>query len=197
MRRHHDLVLDAGGTCVMVSLNSVGPAGADRAPAATRSCRSTRHRNGWGMLVAAPDARAGRTPPGRSSGGWPASTTCTSTASRNKFCEPDDSVVASARRLPDAAVRDKPCIAMPVFSSGQWAEAGAGHLRRARRADLIYVCGGGIMAHPEGAGGRRAQRCARRGRRRCAGDSLAAAHARTPRARRGELPPGDRRAFGP
>ncbi len=41
MLRHHDAVLAAGGTCVMVSLNSVGLAGAGRVCAATASCRST------------------------------------------------------------------------------------------------------------------------------------------------------------
>ena len=42
---------------------------------------------------------------------------------RNKFCESDESVIASARECltpmfePPAA----PCVVMPVFSSGQWA----------------------------------------------------------------------------
>jgi ribulose-bisphosphate carboxylase large chain len=40
--RRHDLVLSLGGTCVMVSLNSVGLAGTAGACAATRSCPSTR-----------------------------------------------------------------------------------------------------------------------------------------------------------
>jgi ribulose-bisphosphate carboxylase large chain len=31
MRRHHDAVLEAGGTCVMVSLNSVGLVGLEAA----------------------------------------------------------------------------------------------------------------------------------------------------------------------
>ena len=78
-----------GGTCVMVSLNSVGLVGmAELAP--PRQLRST------GTATAGGCSRATRTlgwsssSPSRSSGGWRASTTCTSTASRNKFCETDD-----------------------------------------------------------------------------------------------------------
>jgi ribulose-bisphosphate carboxylase large chain len=78
---------------------------------------------------------------------------------RNKFCEPDASVTASARSLL-APLHDVSPV-MPVFSSGQtalqvhdtWAEMGS--------ADLIFAAGGGIMAHPHGpAGGVRAIRAA-------------------------------------
>jgi len=53
MKRHHDLVLEAGGTCVMVSLNSVGLAGVEtlRRHAALPIHG---HRNGWGMLTRCP-----------------------------------------------------------------------------------------------------------------------------------------------
>lgn len=53
MRRRHDLVRDAGGTCVMVSVNQVGIA-------AVRSLRRHAelpihgHRNGWAQLTRAP-----------------------------------------------------------------------------------------------------------------------------------------------
>jgi ribulose-bisphosphate carboxylase large chain len=39
---------------------------------------------------------------------------------------------------------------MPVFSSGQWAGQAPDTYRRVGSADLMYVCGGGIMAHPAG-----------------------------------------------
>lgn len=49
MQRHYDKVVSAGGTCAMISLNSVGLAGAkkicDRGQLAIHG-----HRNGWGML---------------------------------------------------------------------------------------------------------------------------------------------------
>ncbi len=42
MLRRHDQVVAAGGTCVMVSLNSVGLGGRWPICAATAGCRSTR-----------------------------------------------------------------------------------------------------------------------------------------------------------
>src|SRR5207302_1883252 len=50
MRRHHDLVVREGGTCVMASLNHVGVAGV----LALRQHAQVPihgHRNGWGMLA--------------------------------------------------------------------------------------------------------------------------------------------------
>jgi ribulose-bisphosphate carboxylase large chain len=45
---------------------------------------------------------------------------------------------------------DKPCAAMPVFSSGQTARQAAGTLAALGSPDLIFASGGGIMAHPGG-----------------------------------------------
>ncbi len=39
---------------------------------------------------------------------------------------------------------------MPVVSSGQWGGQAPETLRRTGTQDLIYVAGGGIMAHPGG-----------------------------------------------
>jgi len=49
MLRHHDTVLEAGGTCVMVSLNHVGVAGVSHLRRHSRLAIHG-HRNGWGML---------------------------------------------------------------------------------------------------------------------------------------------------
>jgi ribulose-bisphosphate carboxylase large chain len=68
----------------------------------------------------------------------------------NKFCEPDDSVIASAQTCLTPLFDDKPCIAMPVFSSGQSAVQPPETYRRLGSADLIYAAGGGIMGHPDG-----------------------------------------------
>jgi ribulose-bisphosphate carboxylase large chain len=70
----------------------------------------------------------------------------------NKFCEPDDSVIASARECltPMFAAPNKGCEAMPVFSSGQSAKQVHGTYRALGSMDLIYACGGGILAHPGG-----------------------------------------------
>ena len=70
---------------------------------------------------------------------------------RNKFCEDDDSVIASARACLTPMFADKPCTVMPVFSSGQSARQAPGDLcGRSARTDLIVTAGGGIMAHPDG-----------------------------------------------
>ena len=80
---------------------------------------------------------------------------------RNKFCEPDASVIASARSLSAPLSADRPCAAMPVFSSGQTAQQVPETWAALGTPDLIYAAGGGIMAHPQGpAGGVAAVRAA-------------------------------------
>ena len=148
MRRRHDLVETLGGTCVMVSLNSVGLVGFS---AFRAQCRLPihAHRNGWGYL--------GRSP----NNGW--SYTAWQKLWRlagadhmhvnglaNKFWEPDDSVIASARECLTPIFADKPCIAMPVFSSGQSVKQPHGTWEALGTSDLIYCAGGGIVAHPAG-----------------------------------------------
>ena len=71
---------------------------------------------------------------------------------RNKFCEEDASVVASARECltPMFAAPHKGCEIMPVFSSGQSAQQAPETYKALGSKDLIYACGGGILAHPAG-----------------------------------------------
>ena len=69
----------------------------------------------------------------------------------NKFCEPDDSVVQSARECLTPMFPDKPCLAVPVFSSGQSAKQMPGTLAALQSDDFIFAAGGGILAHPDGA----------------------------------------------
>ena len=68
----------------------------------------------------------------------------------NKFSEPDESVVKSARACLTPMFDDKPCLVMPVFSSGQSARQAAGTLEALGSTNLIFAAGGGIMAHPGG-----------------------------------------------
>lgn len=68
----------------------------------------------------------------------------------NKFSEPDDSVIASAKECLRPMSLQSPCLVMPVFSSGQTVYQPPETYRRFRSLDLIYAAGGGIMAHPEG-----------------------------------------------
>jgi ribulose-bisphosphate carboxylase large chain len=71
---------------------------------------------------------------------------------RNKFCEEDTSVIASARECltPMFAAPAKGCEIMPVFSSGQSAQQVPDTFKALGSMDLIYACGGGILAHPGG-----------------------------------------------
>ncbi len=149
MRRRHDLVAALGGTCIMASLNSVGLVGMIELRRHAQLPIHA-HRNGWGYLSRHPLL------------GWsyPAWSKLWRLAGadhmhvnglRNKFSEPDDSVIVSAKSLQTPMFDDRPCIAMPVFSSGQAAGQAGDTYRALGNADLIYAAGGGIMAHPGGA----------------------------------------------
>ncbi len=67
----------------------------------------------------------------------------------NKFWEPDDSVVRSIQALQTAVVRQ---VTRRCLSSPRGSGAGRRQRRTARTGtlDLMYVAGGGIMAHPGG-----------------------------------------------
>jgi ribulose-bisphosphate carboxylase large chain len=146
MRRNHDVVLLAGGTCVMININSVGLAGVS---ALRRHSQLPihAHRNGWGMLSRHPFLGMAFTAYQKL---WRLAGVDHMHVNgiRNKFCEQDESVVTSAR-----ACR-RPMLGgytvMPVFSSGQWAEQAPDTYRMVGHVDLMYLCGGGIMAHPGG-----------------------------------------------
>ena len=149
MRRRHDLLCELGATCAMVSLNSVGLAGFI-ALARHTQLPIHAHRNGWGYLSRHPLL-------GWSFLAWQKIWRLAGAdhmhvnGLANKFCEADDSVITSAQGCLTPMFAEKPCIAMPVFSSGQTAVQPPETYRRLGSADLIYTAGGGIMAHPDGA----------------------------------------------
>ncbi len=146
MLRHHDLVVKAGGTCVMVSIISVGYMGV---LALRRRCQLPihAHRNGWDMMTRCPQLGVEFT-------AWQKIWRLIGVdhlhvnGLGNKFWESDDSVVASAQ-----AVRT-PLLGgfevMPVIGSGQWAGQAPETLARVGTQDLIYLAGGGIFGHPGG-----------------------------------------------
>jgi ribulose-bisphosphate carboxylase large chain len=148
MRRRHDLVLELGGTCVMASLNSVGLVGMIELGRFSQLPIHA-HRNGWGYLSRAPML-------GWSYIAWQKIWRLAGAdhmhvnGLANKFSEPDDSVIASARECLTPMFADKPCLAMPVFSSGQSAKQVPATYAALGSADLIFAAGGGIMAHPGG-----------------------------------------------
>ncbi|MGH9351680.1 MAG: ribulose-bisphosphate carboxylase large subunit family protein [Terriglobia bacterium] len=146
MLRHHETVVNAGGTCVMASLNSVGFAGVIH----LRSrCQLPihGHRNGWGMLTRCPALGIAFTAYQKL---WRVAGVdhLHVNGFKNKFWEPDESVEQSI----------KACLtplfggyqAMPVISSGQWGGQAPETLRRTGTTDVMYLAGGGIMAHPGG-----------------------------------------------
>ncbi len=150
MRRNHDTVIGEGGTCVMVSLNSVGFAGVT-AMRRHSALPIHGHRNGWGMLTRCPALGIA----------FPAYQKLWRLAGvdhlhvnglRSKFWEPDDSVVTSVRSCltPLFGGDSGGYFAMPVVASGQWAGLAPDTYRRTGTTDLIHLAGGGIMAHPGG-----------------------------------------------
>ena len=70
---------------------------------------------------------------------------------QNKFWESDDSVVCSIQACL------KPLLGgfsiLPVVSSGQWGGQAPETYRRTQTTDLLYMAGGGILAHPDGPAG--------------------------------------------
>ncbi|GGX98297.1 ribulose bisphosphate carboxylaseoxygenase large subunit [Litchfieldella qijiaojingensis] len=150
MRDHHDYVANAGGTCVMVAVNSVGLSGVTHL---RRHCRLAihGHRAGWGLYSRSPYI-------GMSFIAYQKLWRLAGVdhihvnGLRNKFSEPDDSVIASARGCltPMFEPPAPGCEVMPVFSSGQTALQAVDTYRAIGSTDLIFCAGGGIMAHPGG-----------------------------------------------
>jgi len=67
---------------------------------------------------------------------------------RNKFCESDESVIQSVKECLTSMFGGYEI--MPVLSSGQWAGQAVDTYEAVNSVDLMYVCGGGIVAHPSG-----------------------------------------------
>jgi ribulose-bisphosphate carboxylase large chain len=67
---------------------------------------------------------------------------------QNKFWEPDDSVVRSIESCLQPLLGGFQIL--PVISSGQWGGQAFETHRRVKTIDILYLAGGGIMAHPDG-----------------------------------------------
>ena len=148
MRRRHDLVVAEGGTCIMASLNSVGLVGMIELGRMSQVPIHA-HRNGWGALNRHPLL-------GWSYVAWQKIWRLAGAdhmhvnGLANKFSETDESVMRSARECLTPLFDGKPCLAMPVFSSGQTVRQAPGTFAGLGSTDLIMTAGGGIMAHPGG-----------------------------------------------
>jgi len=146
MQRNYEKVLNSGGTSAMISLNSVGLSGVkkmcDNGQLAIHG-----HRNGWGMLNRHPLLGIE----------FPAYQKLWRLAGvdqihvngiQNKFWESDDSVVRSIEACLTPLLGGYSVL--PVVSSGQWGGQAPETYRRTKTVDLLYMAGGGIMAHPDG-----------------------------------------------
>jgi ribulose-bisphosphate carboxylase large chain len=146
MQRHYDKVVKSGGICAMISINSVGLSGAKKI-CDIGGLAIHGHRNGWGMLNRHPLLGIE----------FPAYQKIWRLAGvdqlhvngiANKFWESDDSVVRSMEAC--AAPLLGGMSVLPVVSSGQWGGQACETYRRTNTVDLLYMAGGGIMAHPDG-----------------------------------------------
>jgi len=149
MRRRHDAVVSAGGTCVMVCANWVGHAAVQHLRSYTE-VPIHGHRNGWGALTRHPGlgfAFAAYQKIWRLVG----LDHLHVNGPRGKFWEPDDSVMASARACLGEFAGVRPI--MPVFSSGQWAGQAPDIYSQVGSADVMHLAGGGILGHPSGIAG--------------------------------------------
>ena len=150
MRRRHDLLVSLGATCLMASLNAVGLVGMIELGRFS-ALPIHAHRNGWGALTRHPLL-------GWSYVAWQKIWRLAGAdhmhvnGLSNKFFEADESVIASARTCLTPLFPDKPCLSMPVFSSGQGVRQAPGTYAALGSTDLIVTAGGGIVAHPDGPG---------------------------------------------
>ncbi|MCA1326335.1 ribulose-bisphosphate carboxylase large subunit family protein [Herbaspirillum sp. alder98] len=149
MRRRHDLVLAEGGTCVMASLNSIGLVGLHELRRHAQLPIHA-HRAGWGYLTRSPQLGWNYAP-------WQQLWRLAGAdhmhvnGLRNKFSEPDDSVIAAARAVLAPVIEGADVTpTMPVFSSGQTGLQAADTYAAIGCADLIHTAGGGIFGHPQG-----------------------------------------------
>ncbi|WP_201859954.1 ribulose-bisphosphate carboxylase large subunit family protein [Microvirga soli] len=147
MRRHADLVAKEGGSCVMASLNWCGFSAIETLRRGTDLVIHG-HRNGYGAFSRHPALGIG----------FQAYQTLWRLAGVDhmhvhglggKFAQADEEVVESAKDCL-TSLCDTDDRAMPAFSSGQWAGTVEKTYRAVNTSDLLFMAGGGIMAHPGG-----------------------------------------------
>lgn len=149
LRRNHDHVLEAGGTCVMVSIQSIGLAGLAYLNRYSQ-LPIHGHRNQWGMMTRCPMLGMEFTAYQKLCRLAGADHLHVN-AFDSKFYESNESVLRSIQ-----AIR-KPLFgsyeAVPVLSSGQSAVTADATYRLIGTCDILNVAGGGILAHPDGPAG--------------------------------------------
>jgi ribulose-bisphosphate carboxylase large chain len=149
MRRHADLVAREGGSCVMASLNWCGLSGMESLRTHTPLTIHA-HRNGFGAMSRHPLL-------GMEFRAYHALFRLTGIDHMHvhgiggKFVDTAEDVTDAARACLAPLSKDGPDDrVMPAFSSGQWAGTLPQTLAAAQSSDLMFMCGGGILAHPQG-----------------------------------------------
>ena len=148
MRRHAELVAREGGSCVMASLNWCGFSAIETLRRSTDLALHG-HRNGYGGMSR--HALLGI--------GFQAYQVLWRLAGvdhmhvhglQGKFAQEDSEVVESARDCVAPLAGEQDDRVMPAFSSGQWAGTAPATFAAIGHEDLLFMAGGGIMAHPAG-----------------------------------------------
>ncbi|MCD2514129.1 ribulose-bisphosphate carboxylase large subunit family protein [Comamonas endophytica] len=148
MKRHADLIEREGGSCAMASLNWCGYSALQTLRRHTGLALHG-HRNGYGALSRHPLL-------GMS---FPAYQTLWRLAGvdhmhvhglQGKFSQPDEEVIASAQDCYTPLTDGIDDRVLPAFSSGQWAGTVEATWNAVRSDDLLFMSGGGILAHPDG-----------------------------------------------
>ncbi|MFM0073991.1 ribulose-bisphosphate carboxylase large subunit family protein [Paraburkholderia sediminicola] len=148
MCRHAELVEQEGGSCVMASINWCGFSAIQTLRRATPLVLHA-HRNGYGMMSRDPAL-------GMSFQAYQTLWRLTGVDHMHvhglagKFAQSDTEVIESARDCATPLVPDRDDIVLPAFSSGQWAGTVPATYDAVRSTDLLFMSGGGILAHPDG-----------------------------------------------
>ncbi len=148
MKRHADLVAREGGSCVMASINWCGYSGMQTLRRHTPLALHA-HRNGFGALSRHPLLGIG----------FQAYQTLWRLAGvdhmhvhglQGKFAQEDAEVISSAHDCYTPLTQAVDDRVMPAFSSGQWAGTVPATWDAIGSDDLLFMSGGGILAHPDG-----------------------------------------------
>lgn len=146
MLYRHDYLVKNGATCLMVNLNSVGISAVHHL--VKHSALPVHgHRNGWGMLSRS-TVLGIEFPAYEKIWRLAGVDHMHTNGLRNKFCESDASVIRSIQACLQSFLGLRNT--MPVLSSGQWAGQVVDTFSEIKSMDLMYLCGGGIVAHPSG-----------------------------------------------
>lgn len=147
MRAHADLVEREGGSCVMASLNSCGMSAIQSLRRSTPLALHG-HRNGYGAFSRHPLLGIS----------FQAYQTLWRLAGvdhmhvhglQGKFSQSDEEVIESARDCLQPLAPGVDDAVLPAFSSGQWAGTVPATYAAAGE-NLLFMSGGGILAHPDG-----------------------------------------------